>query len=140
MCIHLDQRFSTFSDSFVIGLSIYIKSRKVRRVQSLSHQRFSEDRDGELYFSTAHGHYFCLPICLLIILNTVTLIFLIVTSHGTALIFSVFCGRNFSRPIFLKFYFSYLSIHISYKSLYLWKMTRCISLKFFTMLRNHFSM
>jgi len=35
----------------------------------------------------------------------------------------VFCGRNFSKPIFLKFYFFHLSIHISFKSWYLWKMT-----------------
>src|SRR6218665_2140337 len=91
------------------------KSRKVRRVPSLSHQRFSDDRGGELYFSTSHGHYFYLSVCiLLIILNTVALIFSIVSSHGTALIFSVFRGRNFSRPIFLKFYFSYLFIsHIT---------------------------
>jgi len=39
---------------------------------------------GELYISTAHRHYFCLSVCLLIILNTVALIFLIVISHGTA--------------------------------------------------------
>ena len=45
-------------------------------------------------------------------------------SNRGLLIFSVFCGRNFSRLIFLKFYFSNLSIHISYKSWYLWKMTR----------------
>src|SRR6218665_662888 len=35
---------------------------------------------------------------------------------------------------------SYLSIHISYKSCYLWKMTRYISLNFFNMLRNHLLM
>jgi len=52
-------------------------------VPSLSHQRFPDDRGGELYLSTAHGHYFCLSVCLLIILNTVALIFSIVTSHGT---------------------------------------------------------
>src|SRR6218665_279834 len=106
--------------------SIYIKCRKVHRLPSLSHQKISDDRGGELYFSTAHRHYFCLSACLLSILNTVALIFSVVISHGTAhnkdslyrglLIFSVFFGRNFSRPIFLKFYFSYLSIHISYKS------------------------
>ena len=44
---------------FVIGLSIYIKSRKVRMIPSLSHQRFSDDRGGELYFSTAH----IFPLC-----------------------------------------------------------------------------
>src|SRR6218665_3777899 len=62
----------SYACNFVIGLSIYIKSRKVRRVPSLSHQRFSDDRGGELhvYSSTAHGHYFCLSVCLLIILNT----------------------------------------------------------------------
>ena len=115
-----------YSCKFVIGLFIYIKSRKVHRVLSLSHQRFSDDRGGELYFSTTQRHYFCLSVCLLIILSTVALIFSTVNSHGSThnkdslirglLIFGVFCGRNFSRPIFLKFYFSYLSINISYKS------------------------
>ena len=114
----------------VIRLSIYLISRKVCRVPNLGHQRFSDDRDGELNFSTAHRHYFCLSVCLSIILNTVALIFSIVISHGTAdnkdilynrdlLIFSVhvFCGRNVSRMIFLKFkYFSYLSVRILYKS------------------------
>src|SRR6218665_819351 len=38
-----------------------------------------------------------------------------IPSNRGLLIFSVFCGRNFSRLIFLNFYFSYLSIHISYK-------------------------
>src|SRR6218665_1968059 len=70
--------------NFLIVCSIYMKSRKVRRVQSVSHQKFSDDRGGELYFFTAHGHYFCLSVCLLIILNTVALIFSIVISHGTA--------------------------------------------------------
>jgi len=45
-----------------------MKSRKVRRVPSLSHQTFSDDRGEELYFSTANGHYFCLSVCLFIIL------------------------------------------------------------------------
>jgi len=47
---------------------------------------FSDDRGGKFYFSTAHGHYFCLSVCLLIILNTAALVFSIVRpiSHGTA--------------------------------------------------------
>ena len=94
-----------YACKFVIGLSLYIKSRKVRRIPSLSHQRLSDDMCGELYFPTVLGHYFCLSGCLLIILNTVALIFSIVISHGTPgtpiikihsnrglLIFSVFCG------------------------------------------------
>jgi len=48
----------SYAFKFVIGLSIYIKSRKIRRVPSLSHQRFSDDRGKKLYFSTAHRHYF----------------------------------------------------------------------------------
>jgi len=51
-----------YACKFVIRLSISTKSRKVQKVPSLSHQRFSDNRGGELYFSTAHGHYFCLPI------------------------------------------------------------------------------
>src|SRR6218665_844800 len=73
-----------YTCKFAIGLSslsIYIKSRKVRSVPSLSHQRFSDDRGGELYFSTAHKHYFCLSVCLFIILKTAVLTFLIVISH-----------------------------------------------------------
>jgi len=31
-----------------------MKSRQIRKVQSVSHQR----QGGELYFSKAHGHYF----------------------------------------------------------------------------------
>jgi len=103
-----------YACKFEIGLSIYIKSRKVRRVPSL-------DRGGELYFSTEHKRYFCLLI--IFNFNTVALIFSIAISHGTAHnkfhsnrdlpVFGVLCGRNFSKPIFLKFYFSYLSIHIS---------------------------
>jgi len=58
------------------------KIQKVRRVPSFSHQRFSDDRVGELYLSTAHGHYFCLSVCL-IILNTVAQTFSIAISHGT---------------------------------------------------------
>src|SRR6218665_3967483 len=67
-----------YACKFVIGLSIYIKSRKGCRVPSLSHQRFSDDRGGKLNFSTAHRHHFCLSVskhCL----NTVALIFSIVT-------------------------------------------------------------
>jgi len=53
-------------------------------------------------------------------------------SNRGLLTFSVFCGRNFSRPILLQFYFSYLSIHILYKSWYLhvWRKSRYISLNF----------
>src|SRR6218665_1571585 len=104
----------SYAFNFVIGRSFYIKSQKVRMVSRLTHQRFSDKRGGELYLSTAHRHYFSLSVCLLIILNTVALIFSIVISHGTpgtALIkidsnreiFSLFYGRNYSRPIFLKF-------------------------------------
>jgi len=55
----------SYACKFVIGLSIYLKSRKVRRVPSLSHHLFSDDRGGELYFSTAHRpiHYLCLSVC-----------------------------------------------------------------------------
>src|SRR6218665_3658572 len=56
--------FSHSNDTFLqcIGLSIYIKSRKVRRIPSLSHRRFSDEKVGELDFSTAHGHYILLVI------------------------------------------------------------------------------
>ena len=40
----------SYACKFIIGIYIYIKSRKVRRVPSLSHQRFSDNRGGELYF------------------------------------------------------------------------------------------
>jgi len=43
----------------------------------------ADTRGGELYFSTAHRPTFYFSVCLLIILNTVALIFLIVISHGT---------------------------------------------------------
>src|SRR6218665_52981 len=64
-----------------------------------------------------------------------------IPSNRGLLIFSVFCGRNFSRLIFLNFYFSYLSIHISYKHKYLWKMTRYmyISLNFFKYAQKSFT-
>jgi len=39
----------SYACKFVIGLSIYIKSRKVRRVPSLSYQRFSDD-SGVIFF------------------------------------------------------------------------------------------
>ena len=135
---------------FVIWFSIYIKSRKIRRVPSLSHHKFSDARVGKLYFFTAHGHYLCLspwvvgmPINYFKHCSTLALIFSIVTItvqpiikihfNRGILIFSVFCRRNFSRSIFFKFYFSYISIliNISYKSWYRWKITRYISLNYF---------
>ena len=82
--MHEGSAVSTVLTLLVIGRSTYITSRKLCRVPSVSHQRFSDDRGGELYFTTAHGHYFYLSVCLLIILNTVALIFSIVISHGTA--------------------------------------------------------
>jgi len=42
-----------------------------------------DKRGGKLYISTAHVHTFYLSVCLLIILNTIALIFLIVISYGT---------------------------------------------------------
>ena len=78
-------------------------------------------------FSAAHGHYFYLSVGLLIIFYIVALIFSIVSLlvmvqpiikiHSNRecifIMFSVcirlYCGRNFSRPIFLKFYFCYVS-------------------------------
>src|SRR6218665_3418520 len=68
----------SYACKFVIGHSIYIKSRKFVREPSVGHQRFSDDRGGEFYLSTAHGHYLCLSVCLFITLNTIALIFLIV--------------------------------------------------------------
>jgi len=69
----------------------------------------ADKRGGELYFSTAHGPTFYFSVCLLIILNTVALILLtvmlqpIIQIHSNAF-FSVLCGRNTSKTIFLKFY------------------------------------
>ena len=99
-------------------------------------------------FSTAHSHYFCLSVCQLIILNTLALIYSTVISHAVVqptikihsnrglLIFSVFYGRNYSRPIFLKFTsltYQFVS-HINPDIFGKWQ---DISLKFLNMLRNH---
>src|SRR6218665_1826564 len=51
-------------------------------------------------------------------------------SNRGLLVFSGFFGKNFSRRTFLKFYFSYVSIHINSYLICLWKMTRYISLNF----------
>jgi len=70
-------KFTCFYILFVFYVSPYFD-------HDASHNARTGLRWWELTFSTARGHYLCLSVRLLIILNTVALIFSTVISHGAA--------------------------------------------------------